>query len=147
MKYSPGLKLVMLIDDSEIDTIINTKIMETELFATQMIAFNSAKSALKYLNDNANQIDQLPDLIFLDINMPVVNGFDFLEEFDSFSHTIKNKCSIVMLSSSLNSTDKHKALSYSYVIKFISKPLKTEKLIELKRAFIAISSCEGPKDS
>ena len=72
---------------------------------------------------------KLPDLIFLDINMPIVDGFVFLYEFEKFDYLIKDKCKVIILSSSDNKRDIDKIVNNDHVIKFITKPL-TEVALE-----------------
>ena len=98
---------------------------------------NSGKSALEYLEKNKNNIADLPELIFLDINMPIVDGFVFLFEFERFSEAIKNKCKIIILSSSDNKRDIDKIVNNDYVVKFITKPLTENVLSEIKTLPIA----------
>ena len=93
---------------------------------------SSGKSALDYLKENQNIPDNLPNIIFLDINMPIVDGFVFLYEFDKFSELVKNKCKIIILSSSDNKRDIDKIVNNNHVIKFITKPLTEIALDEIK---------------
>jgi CheY-like chemotaxis protein len=77
-------------------------------------------------------LKKLPDLIFLDINMPIVDGFVFLYEFEKFSSLLKNKCKVIILSSSDNKRDIDKIVNNDHVIKFITKPLTEKALNEIK---------------
>ena len=77
--------LVMLVDDNDTDNFISKRIIEITNFAEEVIVKSSGKSALDYLNDNAGEVANLPEIIFLDINMPIVDGFVFLYEFEKFA--------------------------------------------------------------
>ena len=70
----------------------------------------------------------MPEIIFLDIDMPLMDGFQFLDEFDNLSEETKKTCSIVMLTSSINPQDVNKSKKYSSVKKYINKPLSQENI-------------------
>ena len=75
------IDLVMLVDDNDTDNFISKRIIEITKFAKEVEIKNSGKSALEYLEQNKDNEDKLPNIIFLDINMPIVDGFVFLYEF------------------------------------------------------------------
>ncbi|MGB0525052.1 MAG: response regulator [Flammeovirgaceae bacterium] len=127
------IDLVLLVDDNDTDNFINNRIIELTNFAKRVVVKNSGKSALEYLRDNKDNDVELPNLIFLDINMPIVDGFVFLYEFESFPQNIKNKCKIAILSSSDNKRDINKIVNNDYVVKFITKPLTEEALIDVEQ--------------
>lgn len=134
-------KLAMIIDDSETDILISIAMAKRARFAESYITHISAKGALTYLWECKDQPDLLPDVIFLDINMPVMNGFAFLDEFDNCPQAVKEKCRIVMLSSSLDPNDFRKATDSPYVVEFISKPLHMLGLHELKENLVLRAAC------
>jgi len=123
----------MLVDDNETDNFIHKRVLELGNFAGNIIIKNSGKTALEYLEVNQNNPSAIPDIIFLDINMPIVDGFVFLFEYDAFPDTIKNKCKIVILSSSDNKKDIDRIVDNDYVIHFITKPLSEESVEALKQ--------------
>lgn len=127
--------LVMLVDDNDIDNFISRRIIEISKFASDVEIKNSGKSALEYLEINKENPDLLPEIIFLDINMPIVDGFVFLYEFENFNDLVKNKCKVIILSSSDNMRDINKIINNDHVIKFITKPLTETALssIEFQR--------------
>jgi CheY-like chemotaxis protein len=132
---SPVVDLVMLVDDNDTDNFISKRIIELTKFAKRIEIKNSGKNALQYLEANQNNVDLLPDLIFLDINMPIVDGFIFLYEFSRFSDVIKNKSKVIILSSSDNKRDIDKIVDNGHVIKFVTKPL-TDEVLKSVRALL-----------
>ena len=126
------IDLVMLVDDNDTDNFISKRIIEITKFANRVEVKSSGKSALDYLKENQGSPENLPSLIFLDINMPIVDGFVFLYEFEKFNETVRNKCKVIILSSSDNKRDIDKIVNNNHVIKFITKPLTEVALDEIK---------------
>ncbi len=132
MEIDNNIDLVMLVDDNDTDNFISRRIIEITNFAKRVEIKNSGKSALEYLDANNDTPENLPDYIFLDINMPIVDGFVFLYEFEKFSSYLRNKCKVIILSSSDNKRDIDKIVNNDNVIKFITKPLTENALEEIK---------------
>lgn len=127
----------MLIDDNEVDLKINSKIITMSKLFEEIIICQSGDEALAYLKRNVNDEQNLPDFILLDIQMPEMDGFEFLELFKKFPEKLKVKCLIAMLSSTLDFGDIKKAEANPYVIKLLKKPLFPKELEEvLKKYFI-----------
>ncbi|MET0760192.1 MAG: response regulator [Flavobacterium sp.] len=126
-------KKVMVIDDSHFDRLIAEKVIQLSKFADDVITIDSALEGIDYLNSNANNPEEIPEIIFLDIRMPIVDGFGFLKKFENSPQLIHEKCKIFMLSSSLDPKDIKRANKCKYVHGFISKPLSKEKLVQLMK--------------
>lgn len=118
----------MLVDDNEIDNIINEKIIEANAFADTILVFQTGQDSLDYLRNHQNDASKLPEIIFLDINMPVMDGFQYLEEFEKYNNIVKEKCRIIMLSSSISPKDIDRAASNIHVKKYLNKPLNIRYL-------------------
>ena len=121
-------KFVMLVDDDEIDNIINEKIIQSNQFADKITVYQSGEEALAYLRENESNEENLPEIIFLDINMPIMDGFQFLDQFEELSDSAKSKCRIIMLSSSISPKDIDRAASCAHVHKYLNKPLNDRYL-------------------
>ncbi len=114
---------VMLIDDNNIELQIGSHLLNKFGFGNKVSAFLGAEKALEFLKENQENIDILPEIIFLDIYMPVMTGFEFLEEYDKLSDTVKGYCKIFMLSSSNDLGDIEKATTNKNVTGFKEKPI------------------------
>ncbi|HMG11226.1 response regulator [Mucilaginibacter lappiensis] len=123
---------VLLIDDDEINNFISIKLIKKALLNTEIMACLNGKFAIDQLADiQRKDPNKMPDYILLDINMPIMNGWEFLEEFKRLNIDPLGKSKIYIISSSVFSNDINKAKSYPLVKDFISKPLNVEKIKEL----------------
>lgn len=120
-------KNILLIDDNDIDNFIHRHILKKNNIAETIIIKTSAKAALEFLK--TTQV--FPNYIFLDINMPGMNGFEFLKEYHKFLAEQKNNCSIFMLTSSKNKADIQNADKNPYVKKFLNKVLTNEMITSI----------------
>ncbi|MCX6350812.1 MAG: response regulator [Bacteroidetes bacterium] len=127
---------VLVIDDNETDRYIADFSMHRYKFAEEVVLQDSGRKALEYLLSLENATDELPEFIFLDIRMPMMDGFEFLEEYEKLPEVVKKTCVIMMLSTSLNPADHKRAESNPYVKKFLTKPLDKDKMDELKQEFL-----------
>jgi CheY-like chemotaxis protein len=123
---------LMLIDDNEIDQLLHRKIIELIDPSISMKLFADARSALNYMQ-SVNPDELANTIMLLDIQMPVMTGFQFLEVFDTLTDDIKNKFTIYILSSSVNQFDISKAKNNPYVKDMIIKPLTKDTLLNLLR--------------
>lgn len=130
----------MLIDDDEDDNYFHQIVID-EMNVTNHVEV--ALNGIEALNFLKQEIKTLPDLIFLDINMPKMNGWEFLEEHKKLSEAQKAKIIVVMLTTSSNPEDKKRAEQYGDVTDFNSKPLTKEMLtVILERYFPKVLQVE-----
>lgn len=116
----------LLIDDNYIDNFVTRKLLENSKFAKNIIVCQSPSEAIEILRDGSVE----PDVIFLDIRMPLMDGFEFLEEYDKLT-IAKERIKIFLLSSSFDPTDIKKSLANKYITQFIHKPLTHQVLEDL----------------
>lgn len=127
---------VMLIDDSDLDNFINEKMIESSQFAEKVYVHTSARSALEFLS-NLNRMGEqfasaFPKIIFIDINMPLIDGFQFIEQFRQNSGFMSHNAKLVILTSSVNTQDRKKAQDISAGLGYLNKPLSRQMLDTLK---------------
>ncbi|KFF07883.1 response regulator [Flavobacterium hydatis] len=139
---TPPFKKILVVDDNATDRYIAKRMAEKYYFAEETVLLDSAPEALKYLLSLEATPDLLPQLIFLDINMPGMNGFEFLEEYIKFSEIIRRNCFIIMITSSTHPDDLKRVENIPSVIRFLNKPLDRDKFelirleLSLKKQFI-----------
>jgi CheY-like chemotaxis protein len=126
---------LLVIDDDDINIFIIKKIVEKTGFAVNMVARTNGQLAIEYLQEISENPEAFPHLILIDINMPVLNGWEFIEAYEKMN--IKKAVDMYMLSSSVYENDIEKAKTYQVVKGFISKPLSIDRLVELFRAVSA----------
>lgn len=117
----------IVIDDSKIDLFLIEKVIATNHPGAHITKFDRPADSLTYIKTT----DNLPAIIFLDIQMPVMNGFDWLDEFEKLDDTIKNKYTIFILTSSSNPSDYNRGKSNRNVKDVLIKPLGSDTFINL----------------
>jgi CheY-like chemotaxis protein len=126
---------VLLIDDDPIFNMINKKIIQVARFAAKVTSHIDARDALLELQQYIDAgSSEFPDVIFLDINMPQMDGWEFLEEFQKIPEFNLKASQIYILTSSIDPSDIKKSEKYSIIEDFISKPLTSDKLATLLRS-------------
>lgn len=123
------LNCILLVDDDEITNFINLNLLEDMQIASKVEITSNGKEAIQFLENNCME-SSCPELILLDINMPMMDGFEFLEHFQKLNLKNKNITKMVALTTSNNPKDIKKLQEYG-VASLISKPLTKEKLENL----------------
>ena len=126
MEVAVKYKCVMLVDDNPLDNLINSQLIGNAGFALKIDKHENAKDTLEFLRNASD--DELPELIFLDIIMPGMDGFQFLDEFEKLNENVLKKCKIILLSTSDSFKDLNRANKNRLVKKFLNKPLTLEML-------------------
>ncbi|HEY0610503.1 MAG TPA: response regulator [Chitinophaga sp.] len=125
----PDLRII-LIDDNEIDLLLHERLITLQQISRTVLSFTSANKALEFLSSNISLHRIPPTIILLDIQMPEMDGFEFLTAFDTYPAKIKSQCYIVMVSSSLDYGDINRTNANPLVIKLLKKPLLAKDLKE-----------------
>ncbi|MBZ9730373.1 response regulator [Salegentibacter sp. JZCK2] len=130
-----SFKSFMIIDDNLIDLYIASRMITKNNFGKKVLQYSSAIEALKYLQGNQENIPLLPEVIFVDIYMPGMSGFEFMAEYDNLPANLKNHCRVFIISSSVDEEDVAKANSDTNVVAMKEKPITKEFLNELKISY------------
>lgn len=127
------MKKYMLIDDDEFFLILNKDILSLTTPEENILQFNSAIAAIEFMEKTAGQFEtEWAENILLDIRMPFMNGFDFLEKLNNFSPAVMQKIRVFMMTSSLDERDYIKARNYPYVYNYFTKPLTIEMIDDIE---------------
>ena len=119
----------IIIDDSKLDCFIAEKMIQNTGMADQIRSFNAAREALEYIKNNSPSAGK--SVIIIDIQMPLMNGFEFIEEFEKLPDNIQNGYIIFVLSSSANKKDFNRISNYKSVKHLLNKPIKSKVLIDM----------------
>lgn len=129
-----SVRLVVLIDDNKIDNMIHTALLQKKHFAQKVYSFVNSVEALAEIKKLTEKVDsgiEFPDYIFLDIGMPVMDGFSFLDEYEKLDKELLQECKLIILTSSINPEGKKESLKRESVAGYITKPLTEEALSAL----------------
>ena len=125
------LNLIFIVDDDPIHQQIAKIMIDRQGISNAMRTFSDAQEVLNYLREHKQNDDQLPDVILLDLNMPVMDGWDFLEEYAGFYDTLSRDISIYVLTSSIDENDRERVNAYSFVKGYLTKPLSRDIILQL----------------
>ena len=122
---------IAVIDDDEVFQLIIKKQMEMRKFTCEILSFFNGQTAIEYLNANLNSPEKLPQLIMLDVNMPIKDGWEFLEDYKLLPSKIKKSIVLYMVTSSVIQTDIDRAAKNEDVHGYISKPITSQNLDDI----------------
>lgn len=132
------LNSVMLIDDNRHDNFFHETAINDTGLAKEVVKYQSAETALGFLSEAAANPTSIPPLILLDINMPCMSGWDFLEEYQKLPHEVQQKSIILMLTTSSNPSDSERAKNEPALRGFLNKPLTEEMFDEIVKTHFAV---------
>lgn len=132
------LKKVFCIDDDPITLMLCKKVMQRVEFAEDIDTLQNGEEAITLFENNQNsnqEKENIPELIFIDLNMPIMNGWEFLDIYHKKEYHKKFKTHFIILSSTIDPKDVEKSKSYPMVVDFLSKPITKTMLEELKSKY------------
>ncbi|MDN5216183.1 response regulator [Fulvivirgaceae bacterium BMA12] len=127
------MKSILLIDDEDINLFILQNLLRLSKIDADIVFFNTSQKGINYLEDLIAKGAEFPDLILLDIEMPVMNGWDFLEVYKKFQKSYTYGSKVIIFTTSIVEQDMAKAKSYEEVEDFVNKPMTIELLKSIQQ--------------
>lgn len=128
------IKKVAVIDDDQVFQLIIKKQIEMKQIKCEIMSFYNGQEAIDFFEANVDAEENWPDLVMLDVNMPVKNGWDFLEDYKFLPEQLREKVTLYMVTSSVIQSDIDRANGNENITSFVSKPITNEKLEEVFNA-------------
>jgi CheY-like chemotaxis protein len=125
---------ICIIDDDKIYKFIIKKTLEIKKLASKVLVFSDGEEALIYIFANIKNTHKLPDIIFLDINMPIMDGFQFMDEYVKIKPRLDKKIIIYMVTSSVDPADLKRAKEYNEIFDYIIKPIQPDEFTKIINA-------------
>jgi len=123
--------IICIVDDDDVYQFTITKSIQSQKLAKKILAFSDGEEALQFMIDNLANADNIPDIIFLDINMPKMNGFEFMENFVKIKPSAGKPIEVFMVSSSVDPKDLERAKEISEISDYIVKPIYSEQIASI----------------
>ncbi len=128
---SKTIKNLFIVDDDDVYVMLTKRTIKSTNQVEKTSVFENGLDAINFLKENAGNPDLLPEIILLDLTMPIMDGWQFLDEFILLKPKIAHSIKIYIVSSSISPYDRSKALRMAEVSEFIIKPISSEKLLEI----------------
>jgi CheY-like chemotaxis protein len=125
------LNLIFIVDDDPIHQQITQIMIDRQGISNAMQTFSDAQEVLDYLQGHQEDYNALPDVILLDLNMPVMDGWDFLAAYSRLHNALCRNVLIYVLTSSIDENDRERVSSYSFVKGYLTKPLSRDTILQL----------------
>jgi CheY-like chemotaxis protein len=130
------IKSLTLVDDDDVFVFLTKKIIQQTNLVELIRVFGNGLDALNFIKENIQQPEALPEIILLDLSMPIMNGWQFLDEFTKINENIGKKITIYVCSSSISPDDIARARTISEVSDFIIKPITKDKLVDMIKSIV-----------
>lgn len=130
---TPPFGTVMIIDDNKMDLYINSQVIARSSFGERILQYSSASEALEYLCLHSDNVSCLPEVIFVDIYMPGMNGFEFMAAYATLPETLRTYTRIFIISSSIDKQDIQRVKADGNITAFHQKPLSRNFLATIER--------------
>ena len=127
----PKKLIIAVVDDDDIYRYTIQKTIRSLYISEKNLIFTDGEQALEFLIQHSNSADELPDVLLLDVNMPIMDGFEFMKEYEKIASNLVKKITIFMISSSVNTEDINRAKSFPGIRDYIVKPIKPDKLVQV----------------
>jgi CheY-like chemotaxis protein len=128
---SKKVQRAFIIDDDEVYIYAIKRLIKIQNLCDEVIVFTDGKQAVDYLEEHQNDGTPMPDVIMIDVNMPVLDGWGFIDAFQKMDLNLSNKTKLFMVSSSIDPRDVKKAKEIQLIIKYIFKPITFDELKEV----------------
>lgn len=131
----PIFENIMIIDDNSIDLYITSQAIKRNNIGKKVMQYTAAGEALKFLQDHSLDVSALPRIILVDIYMPEMSGFEFMEAYDKLPISLKEFCKVFIVSSSIDHNDLDRANKDENVTAFRGKPVSNEFLQNISKSY------------
>ena len=126
--------VICIIDDDDVYQYTVTRALKSDSLAKKILVFSDGEEALDFMIENIASNDNLPDVIFLDVNMPIMDGWQFLEEYIKLKPRVGKQIAIYMVTSSVDPVDVDRAAKFSEISDYLVKPIQPDQIRELVAA-------------
>lgn len=127
-ELQPKFEKIIIIDDNPIERYCSSRMILNNNFGKKIIEFSLASEALAYLEENQENTNQMPQIIFIDLYMPYFSGFEFLEAYDKLPLNVKNNSKVFIISNTIDNYDIDRVCRAPNVVSFHQKPISKEFL-------------------
>ncbi|MBC7653798.1 MAG: response regulator [Oligoflexus sp.] len=128
---SKKVQRAFIIDDDEVYVYAIKRLIKIQNLCEEVLVFTDGQQAVDYLLENKDDVTPMPEVIIIDVNMPVLDGWGFINEFQKIDFNLTNNTKLFMVSSSIDPRDVKKAKEIPMIIKYIFKPITFEELKEV----------------